>query len=85
MKKQPNQRLLFSKEKLKQRGVNFMNRKLPNRFYYQLNGKSPMENYIEQKKKRREEKIGQNNQQKSIEKAIDKEVHKQLDKYFSKF
>ena len=31
-----------------------MRRKLPDRFYYQLNGKSLMENYIEQKEKMRE-------------------------------
>ena len=70
------------------------NDKLPRRYYYQLNGKSPMENYIENRKdliktynNRKEDKIKQAQEQKKfekiLEKSIDKEVHKQLDKFFS--
>ena len=67
---------------------------LPKRFYYQLNSKSPVENYIEQKEdliksyqKRKANKKAQEQDQKLkekiLEKSIDKEVHKQLDKFFS--
>ena len=67
---------------------------LPKRYYNQLNGKSPLENYIENKKdlikthnKRKEDKIKQAQEQKNfekiLEKSLDKEVHKQLDKFFS--
>lgn len=67
---------------------------LPKSYYNQLNGKSPLENYIENKKdlikthnKRKEDKIKhaqeQKNFEKILEKSLDKEVHKQLDKFFS--
>jgi len=69
------------------------NDNLPKRFYYQLNGKSPMENYIENRKnliktynKQKEDKLKQEQEQKNfekiLEKSLDKEVHKQLDKVF---
>ena len=68
---------------------------LPDRIYYQVNGKSAEENLIEQKQKiiknckeRQRKKLEQEQEKKKneklIEKAIDKEVHKQLDKLFSK-
>ena len=69
---------------------------LPKRYYNQLNGKSPLENYIENKKdlikthnKRKEDKIKQAQEQKKfekiLEKSLDKEVYKQLDKVFTNF
>lgn len=68
---------------------------LPDRIYYQVNGKSAEENFIEQKQKiikacreRKRKKLEQEQEKKKIDKlikeAIDKEVHKQLDKLFSK-
>ena len=67
---------------------------LPKRFYYQLNSKSPVENYIEQKEdliksyqKRKEDNLKQAQEQKNfenlLEKSLDKEVQRQLDKVFS--
>lgn len=67
---------------------------LPKRIYYQVNGKSPMENYIEFKQdlmenynKKKQEKLKQKQEQKKfekfLEKSLDKEVHAQLDKFFS--
>lgn len=72
------------------------NDKLPRRYYYQLNGKSPMENYIENRKdliesynKRKDDTLKkaqeQKNFEKILEKSLDKEVHKQLDKVFTNF
>lgn len=68
--------------------------KTPKIFYYLLNGKNPVENYIEQKEdliksyqKKKADKNAQEQDQKLkekiLEKSIDKEVHKQLDKFFS--
>ena len=68
---------------------------LPKRFYYQLNSKSPMENYIENRKdliesciKRKKDNNKQSKEYKSyekfLEKSIVKEIHIQLDKLFSK-
>ncbi len=70
--------------------------KIPKRYYYQLNGKSPMENYIENRKdliktynKQNEDNLKQAQEQKNfekiLEKSLDKEVHKQLDKIFLSF
>ncbi len=67
---------------------------LPKSFYYQLNSKSPMENYIENRKdliqsynKRKEDNLKQAQEQKNfenlLEKSLDKEVQRQLDKVFS--
>jgi len=67
--------------------------KIPKRYYYQLNGKSNVENYIKFKQdliedynKRKKEKLKQQQEQKNfekiLEKSLDKEVHKQLDKVF---
>ena len=69
--------------------------KMPDRYYYQQNGKSPEYNLWKQHqkiyekiKKRQEEKKQQEaekkKQEEAFEKAIDKEVHKQLDKIFLK-
>lgn len=69
---------------------------LPKRIYYQVNGKSPMENYIEFKQdlmenynNKKQEKLKQKQEQKKfekiLEKSLDKEVHKQLDKIFLSF
>lgn len=68
--------------------------KTPKRYYYQFNGKSPMENYIEQKEnlienynKRKKEKLKQKQKQKNfekiLEKSLDNKVNKQLDKIFT--
>jgi hypothetical protein len=70
--------------------------KIPKRYYYQLNGKSNVENYIEFKQdlikdcnNRKKVKLKQQQEQKNfekiLEKSLDKEVHKQLDKIFLSF
>lgn len=48
----------------------------PDRIYYQLNGKTPFENYIEQKQKIKEEA----ETKAQMEKLIEKELPKLLDK-----
>lgn len=67
-------------------------RKIPDRYYYLLNGKSVMENYIEQKEKQSEDIKNYLSQKKNInadkifEKEIkeiaEKEIAKQIEKIF---
>ena len=69
--------------------------RIPDRYYYQINDNSPMENYFEQKQKiiktykeRKRKRLKQEQEQKKSEKlleeAIDRGIEKQLDKVFSK-
>ena len=85
--------LIFTKPFVRKK---FNKDKIPKRYYYQLNGKSPMETYIENRKdliqsynKRNEDNLKQAQEQKNfekiLEKSLDKEVHKQLDKIFLSF
>ena len=67
-------------------------RKIPDRYYYLLNGKSAMENYIEQKEKQSEDfknylfqKKNVNADkiiEKEIKKIAEKEIVKQIEKIF---
>ena len=67
-------------------------RKIPDRYYYLLNGKSAMENYIEQKEKQSEDFKNSLFQKKNvnadkiiekeIKKIAEKEIVKQIEKIF---
>lgn len=64
------------------------NGKCSMRYYAQINGKSPMENYIEQRKEMME-RIKERESAKNIvpqidPKVLEKQVAKSLEKYFNK-
>ena len=59
--------------------------KLPDRFYYQLNGKTAQENYDEILQKRREQYYQQLQQEKEIKEQLDKIIKKEVEELIKGF
>ena len=64
------------------------NGKIPMRYYAQINGKSPMENYIAQRKEMVEQIKVREEAKNAVPqidpKVLEKQVEKSLEKYFNK-